>query len=57
MAIVMIALYTEIHSPRFQALRAVDVVLLFFAGVAFGAAVVTLVNGLRRGDSSNVGVR
>ncbi|MGA8030380.1 MAG: hypothetical protein WB992_24830 [Bryobacteraceae bacterium] len=48
MIIVIVALSIELRSPRFAYFRAVDVLLLFFSGVAFGAAVVTLVNGLRQ---------
>ncbi len=54
MVIVIIALFMEMRSPRYEAFRTVDVLLLFFAGAACGAAIVTLVTNLRqRGDSSS----
>lgn len=48
MVIVIAALFMEVRSPRFAYFRSVDVLLLFFSGVALGAAVVTLVSGLRK---------
>lgn len=45
--IALIAVSTVMRSPRFQYFHTVDVLLLFFGGVAFGAAVVELLVALR----------
>jgi hypothetical protein len=43
-----IALFAVTRSPRFDYFRAVDVLLLFFSGTAFGAAIVELLVALRQ---------
>jgi uncharacterized membrane protein len=45
--IAVIALLVVMRSPRFSYFRTLDVLLLFFAGTAFGAAIVELLVALR----------
>ncbi len=45
--IAVVALSVVARSPRFAYFRTVDILLLFFSGVAFGAAVVELLVALR----------
>lgn len=46
--IAFIALFAVTRSPRFEYFRTVDLLLLFFSGAAFGAAIVELLVALRQ---------